>query len=58
VAFFLRKIILAEYNYETYNKELLAIIELYLEGALYLVTILIDYANLKAFIIIKQLIGR
>ena len=41
IAFWSRKLILAEYNYETHNRELLAIVEgfkqfrHYLEGAAY-----------------------
>ena len=58
---YLRKIINIKLNYEIYNKELLAIVDIfeewrvYLEGFMYLVKILIDYKNLLYFIIIKKL---
>jgi len=55
----LRKLLLAEYNYKTYNSELLAIIEgfkqfcYYLEGAAHVVQVLSDYNNLRGFIGMK-----
>ena len=48
-------------NYEIYNKEFLAIINIfkewrmYLEGFIYLIKVLINYKNLLYFIIIKKL---
>ena len=57
----LRKIISVELNYKIYNKELLAIInifekwKMYLEEFIYLIKILIDYKNLLYFTIIKKL---
>ena len=61
VTMHLRKITDAELNYEIYNKELLAIIDIfkewkmYLEGSMYPMKILIDYKNLLYFTIIKKL---
>jgi hypothetical protein len=49
----------AEYNYEIYDKELLAIIRCFkgwrpeLQGAYYLIHVLIDHRNLEYFIITK-----
>ena len=57
---YLRKIINMELNYKIYNKELLAIINIfkkwrvYLEGFMYLVKVLINYKNLLYFMIIKK----
>ena len=56
----LRKIISIELNYKIYNKELLAIVDVfeeqkvYLEGFIYSVKILIDYKNLLYFTTIKK----
>ena len=50
-----------ELNYKIYDKELLAIVnvfekwKVYLKGSIYLVKILINYKNLLYFIIIKKL---
>ena len=55
VAFYSYKMVPAEYNYEIYNKELLAIIKAFenwrleLEGFSVPVKILIDYRGLKYF---------
>ena len=60
IAYFLRKMILAEIKYKTYDGKLLAIIKIfktwrhYLEGCKYKVLILIDYNNLYQFINIKS----
>ena len=64
IAFWSRKMISAEENYETHNQELLAIIMAfkywrhYLEGSCYPVEVLTDYQNLKGFIDIKSLNDR
>ena len=64
IAFQSRKLNLAEQNYKTYDRELLAIIEgfkqfrHYYEGASYTVQVLTDYNNLRSFIGVKQLNGR
>lgn len=64
VAFWSRKIIPAERNYKTYDKELLAIVMVlkqwrhYCEGSLYPIEVLTDHNNLKHFINIKELNGR
>ena len=61
VAFYSRKFILVELNYDIYNKELIVIVnafetqKVYLEGAKYKVEIIIDYKNLLAFTTIKVL---
>ena len=61
IAFFLRKIIPAETQYETHNGELLAIIEVfktwchYLEGCKHEVLILTDYNNFHHFMDTKSL---
>jgi hypothetical protein len=61
VVYFPRKITSAELNYDIYDKELLAIVEalrewrVYLQGANFPVTILIDYKNLIYFTITKDL---
>jgi hypothetical protein len=53
-----------EYNYEIYNKELLAIIYYFegwkseLQGFYYPIYMLTNYRNLEYFIITKQLIYR
>ena len=53
---------IAELNYDTYNKELLAIFKAfkiwwhYLEGPIYLINIVIDHKNLKYFSTTKVLI--
>ena len=60
VVYILRKLSLAEQNYDIYNKELLAIVaaletwRVYAEGSPDL-TIFTDYKNLLHFTIIKQL---
>jgi hypothetical protein len=54
----------AEYNYENYDKKLLAIIrylkhwKLKLESTDILIKVFIDHRNLKYFIIIKELSRR
>lgn len=64
VAFWSRKFIPAERNYETYDQELLAIVDAfkhwrhYLEGAAYPIRVLTDHNNLKGFMKLKQLNGR
>ena len=64
VAFWSRKFIPAEQNYETYDQEMLAIVGAfkhwrhYLEGAAQAVRVLTDHNNLKGFITLKQLNGR
>ena len=64
IAFWSRKIIPAERNYETHDQELLAIVSAfkqwrhYLEGASHTVQVLTDHANLKGFMKVKQLNGR
>ena len=64
VAFFLRKMILAETRYETHNGKLLAIIKAfkiwhhYLKGCKHKVLVLTDYNNLCHFIDIKKLSSR
>jgi len=64
VAFWSRKFIDAEKNYETYDQEMLAIVGAfkhwrhYLEGATHAVRVLTDHNNLKGFMNLKQLNGR
>ncbi len=64
VAFFFRKMILAKTRYETYNGELLAIVETfkmwkhYLEACKHEVLVLIDYNNLQRFMDTKTLSSR
>ncbi len=64
VAFFSRKMILAETRYETYDGELLAIVEVfktwrhYLEGCKHEVLVLTDHYNLQRFMDIKSLSSR
>ena len=61
IAFYLRKLTLAELNYKIYNKELLAIVEclkewrVYLEGPKYKVKVYSNYKNLLYFTTIKVL---
>ena len=61
VAFFLRKMILAETRYETHDGELLAIVEAfktwkhYLEGSQHEMFVLTDHNNLRRFIETKSL---
>jgi hypothetical protein len=61
VTFFSRKLLLAEYNYEIYNKELLAIVNVLehwrpeLEGTELPIQILTDYKALEYFITTKKL---
>ena len=61
VAYYSRKIILLELNYNIYDKELLAIIivlkeqKAFLQGIVELFTIKIDYKNLMGFLIMKEL---
>jgi hypothetical protein len=61
VVFWLRKILSAEMNYETYNQELLAIVEIfkvwryYLLGVHVTVIVLTDHNNLKYFMTTKAL---
>ena len=64
VAFFSRKMILAETRYETHNGELLAIVEAfktwrhYLKGSQYEVLILTNHNNLRRFMETKSLSSR
>jgi hypothetical protein len=64
ITFWSRKMIPAEFNYETYDRELLAIVEgfkqfrHYLEGAAHAVQVLTDHNNLRGFMGVKQLNGR
>jgi hypothetical protein len=64
IAFWSRKMIPAECNYETHDGELLAIVEgfkqfrHYLEGAAHAVQVLTDHNNLRGFMGVKQLNGR
>lgn len=64
IAFWSRKLLPAEQNYETHDKELLAIVAAfkhwrhYLEGATHTVQVLTDHNNLKGFMTMKQLNGR
>ena len=64
VAFFLKKMIPAKTRYETYDGELLAIIEAfktwrhYLEGGKHKDLVLTDYNNLRWFMDIKSLSSR
>ena len=64
VAYFSRKMIPAERNYETHDAELLAIVEAfrhwrhYLEGSTHEVLVLTDHNNLKRFMDTKRLGGR
>jgi hypothetical protein len=64
VAYFSRKLLPAEANYETYDSEMLAIVAAfkqwrhYLEGSRYPVTVLSDHANLRFFMTTKELNGR
>jgi hypothetical protein len=61
IAFYLRKMILAETVYDIYDKELLAIIialqewKVYLKNSKYLVKVFTDHKNLTGFTIIKVL---
>ena len=64
IAFWSRKMIPAECNYETHDQELLAVVSAfkqwrhYLEGASHAVQVLTDHANLRGFTKVKQLNGR
>ncbi|KAF4546986.1 Transposon Tf2-5 polyprotein-like protein 3 [Elsinoe fawcettii] len=64
IAFWSRKMIPAECNYETHDQELLAIVGAfkqwrhYLEGAPHAVQVLTDHNNLRGFMKLKQLNGR
>ena len=64
VAFFSRKMTLAERNYDTHDGELLAVVEAfkhwrhYLEGAAYDVNLLTDHHNLQGFMTTKTLSRR
>jgi hypothetical protein len=61
VAFFSKKHSPAEYNYEIYDKELMAIVRAFeewrpeLEGALYPIQVLSDHKNLEYFMSTKLL---
>jgi len=61
VAFYSKSLSLVEWNYEIYDKEMLAIIHVleewrhFLEGARHLVEIWTDHKNLKYFMIAKKL---
>ena len=64
VAFWSRKMIDAERNYETHDQELLAIVMAfkqwrhYCEGSAFPIEVLTDHNNLKAFMNMKELNGR
>ena len=64
VAYFLKRLSPAEYNYEIYDKELLAIIRCFeqwrpeLEGAGFPIKVLSDHKNLQYFTTTKQLSHR
>ena len=64
IAYYLRKMVPAERNYETHDAELLAIVEgfrtwrHYLEGAAHTILILTDHNNLKKFMKTTHLSGR
>ncbi len=64
VAFWSRKMIPAERNYETHDQELLAIVDAfkqwrhYLEGSRYPIEVLTDHNNLRGFMNVKALNGR
>ena len=61
IAYFLKRLSPAKYNYEIYNKELLAIIRYFkqwrpeLEGTEFIIKVFSNYKNLQYFITIKQL---
>ena len=61
MAYFLKWLSPAKYNYKIYNKELLAIIRCFkqwqpeLEDAGYLIKVFSNHKNLQYFMIIKQL---
>ena len=61
VTFHSRTFTIAELNYDTHNKELLAIFEAfkiwqhYLEGLAYPIDVIMDYKNLEYFSTIKML---
>lgn len=64
VAFYSRKMIPAERNYETHDAELLAIVMCfkqwrhYLEGSVHPIEVLTDHNNLRGFMNVKVLSGR
>ena len=64
VAFWSRKMIPAEQNYETHDQELLAIVDAfkqwrhYLERSLYPIEVLTDHNNLRGFMKLKELTPR
>jgi len=64
VAFHFHTFTTVELNYDTYDKELLAIFEAfkiwrhYLEGLVYLINVVIDHKNLEYFSTTKMLIWR
>jgi len=64
IAFFSRKMIPAECNYEVHDKELLAIVMAlkqwrhYCEGSAHTIQILTDHNNLRGFMGVKALTGR
>ena len=53
-----------KYNYDTYDKELLAIVKTfkhwryYLEGSQYSIKVLVDHTNLRYFMTMKELLGQ
>ena len=61
VAYYSRKLILLELNYDIYNKELLGIVAVlkeqraFLQGIIESFIVKIDYKNLIGFLIIKEL---
>jgi hypothetical protein len=64
IAFYSRKLIQAELNYDIHNKELLAIVvafkvwRVYLEGAKHTIIMKIDHKNLTFFTTMKELMRR
>ena len=64
VAFWSRKMILAEQNYETHDQELLAIVTAfkqwrhYLDSVKHVIEVLTDHNNLQGFMMMKSLNGR
>jgi hypothetical protein len=64
IAYWSRKLLPAEANYETHDAELLAVVSAfkhwrhYLEGSMHTITVLTDHNNLQYFMTTKELNGR